>query len=91
MGPIPMPLSHGATHRKGAQVAGDVITFCVVGFDAVVVVVAGKVGTENIRIGMNKFAANQIDTMHARIQNPPPRGGGGCSDCDSSFSRGGGV
>lgn len=46
MGPIPMPLSHGATHRKGAQVAGDVITFCVVGFDVVVVVVAGKVGTK---------------------------------------------
>lgn len=71
MGPIPMPLSHGATHRKGAQVAGDVITFCVVVFD-VVVVVGGKVGTENIRNGMNKFAANQIDTMHARIQKNIP-------------------
>lgn len=57
VGPIPMPLSHGATHRKGAQVAGDVITFCVVGFD-VVVVVGGKVGTENIGNGINKFAAN---------------------------------
>lgn len=43
-----MPLSHGATHRKGAQVASDVITFCVVGFDVVVVVVGGEVGTENI-------------------------------------------
>lgn len=72
MGPIPMPLSHGATHRKGAQVAGDVITFCVVGFDVVVVIVGGKVGTENIGIGMNKFAANQIDTMHARIQKKIP-------------------
>lgn len=69
MGPIPMPLSHGATHRKGAQVAGDVITFCVVGFD-VVVVVGGKVGTENIGNGMNKLAANQIDTMHARMHVP---------------------
>lgn len=71
MGPIPMPLSHGATHRKGAQVAGDVITFCVVGFNVVVV-------TENIGNGINKFAANQIDTMHAWIQKkfpPPPPGG----------------
>lgn len=48
VGPIPMPLSHGATHRKGAQVACDVITFCVVSFDVVVVVVGGEVGTENI-------------------------------------------
>ena len=75
MGPIPMPLSHGATHRKGAQVAGDVITFCVVGFDVVVVVVAGKVGTENIGNGMNKFAANQIDTMHIGVGTGGARGG----------------
>lgn len=33
---------------------------------------------------INKFAANQIDTMHARIQEKIPGGGGG-SDCDSSF------
>ena len=44
VGPIPMPLSHGATHRKGAQVAVDVIGFCVVGF--AVVVDGGVLGTE---------------------------------------------
>ena len=44
VGPIPMPLSQGATHRKGAQVAIDVIGFCVVGL--AVVVVGGVLGTE---------------------------------------------
>ena len=44
VGPIPMPLSQGATHRKGAQVAIDVNGFCVVGL--AVVVVGGVLGTE---------------------------------------------
>ena len=44
VGPIPMPLSHGATHRKGAQVAIVVVGFCVVGL--AVVVDSGVVGTE---------------------------------------------
>ena len=44
VGPIPMPLSHGATHRKGAQVAVVVIGLCVVGF--AVVVDGGVLGTE---------------------------------------------
>lgn len=76
MGPIPMPLSHGATHRKGAQVAGDVITFCVVGFDVVVVVVAGKVGTENI--GNGRISLQQIrliQCMHGSRKTSPQEGG----------------
>lgn len=76
VGFILMFLLYGVIYCKGVQVVGDVIIFCVIGFDVVVVVVVGKVGIENIGNGMNKFVVNQMDIMYVWIQEKIFGGGG---------------